>query len=207
MSFFRAKSGKVAREPSEAKPAGGIIRALSRKRVEKTESADGGGGAPPAAGGPGLLRQLTRGKSDRGQGKVVTPNRVEKTNPEWKQCLSRSEYNVLRKHYMEKPFNGKYVTYKVPEGREAIFFCKGCDSPVFSGRKIDPINAGWITFSDAIPGTVDKTLNDVGGASRLELVCKGCDGFLGIMDSTMTVNSEAIQLREIGKEEYELLLG
>mmetsp|Transcript_9141 Transcript_9141/g.19356 ORF Transcript_9141/g.19356 Transcript_9141/m.19356 type:complete len:204 (-) Transcript_9141:681-1292(-) len=203
MSFFRAKSKKGEKLDSTPSKGGGLLRGLSRKKV------DGEGGGKSGEGG--LLRSLTRGKSNRNAdgstGKQMNPDRVEKTKEEWKGCLTRGEYNVLRRHMMEKPYGGKYVKYSPPKGTEALFFCKGCDAPVFSGRQIIEPENGWLSFTTALPGATDKSFADVGGMSRMEVVCKGCDGFLGLVNRNLDINSAAVELREIGKQEYDILLG
>uniref|UniRef100_A0A7S0ZD83 MsrB domain-containing protein n=1 Tax=Timspurckia oligopyrenoides TaxID=708627 RepID=A0A7S0ZD83_9RHOD len=204
MGFFGKKKekegGEMKKEPSK------LVRALSRKKTD-TGSKELSRNASSKSGAK--MRHLSRkNSSTTGFGKAVTPNRVEKTRNEWKEALSKQEFNTLRRHMMEKPYEGKYVQYRPAPGVESIFFCKGCDSPVFSGRYIcDPIN-GWLCFSLSIPGAVEPKLEEVGGMSRIEVICKGCDGFLGVdNNANLDINSCCVELRELGKEEYEMLLG
>ncbi|KAA8496644.1 Peptide methionine sulfoxide reductase B5 [Porphyridium purpureum] len=212
MSFFRAKNKSkdpvVAKTPEEEPaPKSGLLRNLSRKKTGDVKSSDSLiKRSSSAKSGSGPSRGLSRSGSKNLE-RTLTPDRVEKTNSEWKKTLKPQEYNVLRKKIMEKPYEGDFVYYQVPKNMEAIFFCKGCDTPVFTGRALRTTAEGWATFERSIPGTVEQSLEDFKNGSRLELLCKGCDGFLGIVNQFLEVNSAVLQVRELSKEEYKLILG
>mmetsp|Transcript_3813 Transcript_3813/g.6859 ORF Transcript_3813/g.6859 Transcript_3813/m.6859 type:complete len:248 (+) Transcript_3813:177-920(+) len=206
--------------PSSGAPATVGQRTSSGKALSKTASQDGGD--PQASGG--FFRSLTSGKkkeggmsrensgrgmkregSNRNKEKSITPHRVEKTNHEWRKALPRPQYVILRKRLMEKPYTGKYVDYLPPADKEAIFFCMACDTPVFSGKEKVQSENGWASFGKPIPGAITQKYAEVNGLNRLEIVCNGCDGFLGLVNRNMDVNSEVLQLREISKDDYKML--
>ena len=110
---------------------------------------------------------------------------------ELKQKLGDEAYEVLRKGGTEVPFSGEY--YK--ETAKGSYNCKVCGNPLFSSdakfHSDIPGLAGWPSFNDAIPGSVEyKEDNSLGRAStdsarhdfaksRTEVVCAKCKSHLG----------------------------
>jgi peptide-methionine (R)-S-oxide reductase len=85
---------------------------------------------------------------------------VNKTEEEWYQELSPSQYQVLRKAGTEAPFSGKYVH----NHDDGTYRCAGCGAVLFSsGTKFDS-GSGWPSFY--------KPEDE-------EVLCKRCGGHLG----------------------------
>ena len=83
---------------------------------------------------------------------------VDKTEEEWRQDLSPSQYQVLRQTGTEPPFSGKYVH----NHDDGTYRCAGCGAVLFSsGTKFDS-GSGWPSFyqpedEDNIERIVDKS--------------------------------------------------
>ena len=106
---------------------------------------------------------------------VDHPERLEQTEAEWRSQLSSQQYHVLREAGTERAFSGAYWDAK----QEGIYHCAGCGQPLFdAGTKFES-GTGWPSFYDAIPGRVERRVDDTLGMRRTELVCSRCEGHLG----------------------------
>lgn len=87
--------------------------------------------------------------------------------------LNAEEKKVILNKGTERPFTGKYNTYK----EDGTYTCRQCNAPLYkSDHKFDS-GCGWPSFDDEIPGAV-KQVPDVDG-HRIEIVCANCEGHLG----------------------------
>ncbi len=96
-----------------------------------------------------------------------------------KDKLTDQEKNVLLDGGTEAPFSGKY--YK--ETRDGMYKCKLCGNELFgSDTKFHsdmPDLAGWPSFDDALPGSVEYVDDDTLGIRRTEVRCAKCHSHLG----------------------------
>jgi peptide-methionine (R)-S-oxide reductase len=105
-----------------------------------------------------------------------SPEKVERTEAEWRAQLTPEQYQVLRQKGTERPFTGA-LTENHETGN---YHCAGCDALLFlSGAKIDS-GCGWPSFmipaeSKAIIEHEDRTF----GMRRVEVTCARCGGHLG----------------------------
>lgn len=100
---------------------------------------------------------------------------VTKTDEQWKETLSRDEYNVLRKHGTERAFTSPLNAEK----RAGTFVCAGCGQPLFSsGTKYDS-GTGWPSFYEPLEGAVGTSVDRSWFAVRTEVHCSRCGGHLG----------------------------
>ena len=67
---------------------------------------------------------------------------------EWKARLSPESYYILREEGTERAFSSQLNNEK----RKGIFYCAGCDLPLFSSDKKYDSGTGWPSFWDSIPG-------------------------------------------------------
>lgn len=103
------------------------------------------------------------------------PTDVVKTEKEWRQLLSRTEYLILRKKSTEPAFSGKYDKFFPQFGH---FKCRGCASPLYSVRSKFDSRSGWPAFDQCYVGAV-RTKLDLKRGLKKEVLCRRCGGHLG----------------------------
>ena len=105
-----------------------------------------------------------------------TPDKVVRTEAEWRALLTAEQYRVLREKGTERPFSGA-LTENHESGN---YHCAGCGALLFlSGTKFDS-GCGWPSFllpadSKAVAEHEDNSL----GMRRVEVTCARCGGPLG----------------------------
>ncbi len=98
------------------------------------------------------------------------------SDDEWKQRLSREEYEVLRHHGTERAGSGCFLGTKEP----GTYVCAGCNNPLFpSGTKFES-GTGWPSFTQPVSDDSVVEVEDHSyGMTRTEVRCARCDGHLG----------------------------
>jgi peptide-methionine (R)-S-oxide reductase len=127
--------------------------------------------------------------------------KVERSDKEWRERLSREQYWVLRDKGTERPFSGRYAH---PEF-DGTFRCAGCGAVLFSSDDQFDSGSGWPSFTrpvnaDAVVLTSDRSLF----MRRVEVTCKACGGHLGHLfkdgprptGERWCINSLSLQLDE-----------
>ena len=100
---------------------------------------------------------------------------IDKTDEQWQQTLSPSQYQVLRCHGTERP--GTSPLNK--EKRPGEFVCAGCGQKLFrSGTKFES-GTGWPSFYAPVEEAVATTVDGTHGMVRTEVHCGRCGGHLG----------------------------
>lgn len=102
--------------------------------------------------------------------------KIEKSDREWREMLTREQYYVTRMAGTERAFSGAYHDCKTP-GR---YDCICCDAPLFdSATKFDS-GTGWPSFHAAIDPAAVATREDRSlWMRRTEVLCARCDAHLG----------------------------
>ncbi|PIZ62245.1 peptide-methionine (R)-S-oxide reductase [Candidatus Saccharibacteria bacterium CG_4_10_14_0_2_um_filter_52_9] len=105
---------------------------------------------------------------------------MQLSEDEWKQKLTKEQYQVLREKGTEPPFSGTLLNEK----GSGDFVCAACGAPVFkSDTKYDsttPGLIGWPSFSDVADGDAVELVDDNSfGMQRTEVICKNCGSHLG----------------------------
>jgi peptide-methionine (R)-S-oxide reductase len=105
----------------------------------------------------------------------MSPNKIIKTDAEWRAQLGDFEFKVLREAETERPWTGELLEEK----RAGIYRCRACGAELFrSDTKFDS-HCGWPSFfkaeNDAVTLIEDNTL----GMVRVEARCAACDSHLG----------------------------
>lgn len=100
---------------------------------------------------------------------------LQLSEEDWRQRLSPSAFQVLRKHGTERagtsPLN--------MEKRAGVFHCAGCDQALFaSGTKFES-GTGWPSFWEPLEGAVGETEDRSFFMVRVEVHCSNCGGHLG----------------------------
>jgi peptide-methionine (R)-S-oxide reductase len=109
-------------------------------------------------------------------GRVSTPEKVVKSDEEWRAELSPEQYAVLRRGATEPPWRGKYVDEK----GDGVYRCAGCGNALFDAATKFESGSGWPSFTDPVFGEAVETRTDLShGMVRTEVLCGRCGGHLG----------------------------
>lgn len=107
--------------------------------------------------------------------KKTMPNKVEKSEKEWKELLTPQQYYVLREKGTDRPGNGGFTKHF----EKGTYLCAGCDAQLFASNSKYESHCGWPSFDDALDGAVEYVLDKSHGMIRTEIICTSCDGHLG----------------------------
>lgn len=100
---------------------------------------------------------------------------VEHSDAEWRQQLSREQYQVLRQHGTERagtsPLDKEY--------RAGTFSCAGCGQPLFASETKFNSGTGWPSFWQPLDSGVETSVDRSFFMTRTEVHCARCGGHLG----------------------------
>ena len=108
-------------------------------------------------------------------GPIEMPH-VEKTDAEWRQQLTREQFEVARGKGTERPFCGTLLDNK----RQGIYTCICCGLPLFASNSKFNSGTGWPSFFQ--PVASENVVNEEDrayGMRRVEILCARCDCHLG----------------------------
>lgn len=104
------------------------------------------------------------------------PDKIRKSDAEWKKHLSENQFYVTRKKGTEPPFTGEYDDMEEP----GTYRCVCCGQPLFrSGEKFHS-GSGWPSFTAPVSSeAVEEEHDSSHGMLRNEVKCSRCDAHLG----------------------------
>lgn len=103
------------------------------------------------------------------------PDKVTKTDEEWRGQLSDLAYKVTRKHATERAFSHA----EFPKG-PATYACVCCGAPLFDAEAKFDSGCGWPSFTAPLDETaVGEQADDSWFMRRTEVHCAACDAHLG----------------------------
>jgi peptide-methionine (R)-S-oxide reductase len=105
-----------------------------------------------------------------------SPEKLVRSDAEWRTLLTQERYRVLRQKGTERPFTGALT-----ENRETgNYHCAACGSLLFkSDAKFDS-GCGWPSFTlPAESKVVEEHEDRTYGMRRIEVTCARCGGHLG----------------------------
>ncbi|SNY90908.1 peptide-methionine (R)-S-oxide reductase [Cohaesibacter sp. ES.047] len=100
---------------------------------------------------------------------------LQLSDAEWRERLSKPQYDVLRDHATERAFTSPLDNEK----RDGIFHCAGCDQAVYSSETKFDSGTGWPSFYEALPDAVGTQEDNSLFMTRTEVHCSNCGGHLG----------------------------
>jgi peptide-methionine (R)-S-oxide reductase len=104
------------------------------------------------------------------------PDRIEKSDAEWRAKLTPEQYRVLREKGTEPAFSG--ALYQNHDS--GVYHCAACGAELFTSDKKFESGSGWPSFwlpvrPDAVVTHEDNTY----GMRRIEVTCARCGSHLG----------------------------
>jgi peptide-methionine (R)-S-oxide reductase len=109
-------------------------------------------------------------------GQATTPTEIQKPDAQWRQELTRAQYEVLRRGHTEPAFTGQYVHAK----ENGSYCCAGCGGELFRSDAKFESGTGWPSFYEpAVALAVELRPDNSLFMRRTEVVCRRCGGHLG----------------------------
>jgi peptide-methionine (R)-S-oxide reductase len=108
----------------------------------------------------------------------TAPDKVTKTDEEWRKLLTPEQYRVTRTAGTERPFGEAYEEFN--KQGEGTYYCVCCGAELFTSNEKFHSGCGWPSFYDSskAKGVLERR-DDSHGMVRIETVCKRCDAHLG----------------------------
>ncbi len=104
------------------------------------------------------------------------PEKIEKSDAEWRDQLTPEQYHVLREKGTERAFTGKFCNTKTP----GIYLCAACGQELFSADVKYDSRSGWPSFTAPIEAArVEEHVDRSHGMARTEVTCGRCGSHLG----------------------------
>ena len=102
--------------------------------------------------------------------------KIDKTNEEWREQLTESEFHITREAGTEMAFSGQYWDTKT----KGIYNCRCCGEPLFDSESKYDSGCGWPSFYETLDKDVVETREDRSMFMvRTEVICSKCDAHLG----------------------------
>ena len=103
-------------------------------------------------------------------------DKVVKSDSEWRETLTREQYQVTRQAGTERAFTGKYHDSKTP----GTYACVCCGQALFDSETKYDSGTGWPSFWQPVePGAVATKTDRSLWMERTEVLCSRCDAHLG----------------------------
>ncbi len=110
------------------------------------------------------------------KGNPKPDKRVVKEDAEWKNILTRQQYEITRKKGTEMPHTGAFCSI-YDTGK---YLCICCGTPLFDSTIKFDSGTGWPSFTQPIKENAIKYERDASfGMVRVEVMCNTCDAHLG----------------------------
>jgi len=103
-------------------------------------------------------------------------SKIEKSEAEWRQQLSDTEYYVTRQKGTERAFTGIYWDCH----ESGTYRCICCDAPLFRSETKFDSGCGWPSFhTPHAENGIDEHVDRSFGMVRTEVTCHECGAHLG----------------------------
>ena len=115
-------------------------------------------------------------KSNTRKKEKKMPDKIIKTEAEWKKLLTPEQFRITRQKGTECAFTGKYYDFKGKGG----FHCVACGNELFSSEAKFRSGTGWPSYWKPYSSTsVSEHADSSYGMVRTEVTCRRCDAHLG----------------------------
>lgn len=102
--------------------------------------------------------------------------KVQRTDAEWRARLTPEQYRVARQQGTEPPFRNAFFNHK----GDGVYFCVGCDTPLFDSRHKFDSGTGWPSFTQPLEKVfIGEQRDSSYGMIRVETHCAVCGSHLG----------------------------
>jgi peptide-methionine (R)-S-oxide reductase len=107
---------------------------------------------------------------------AIPSDRLPTTDAEWRERLTRTQFEVARKAGTERAFTGEYWDCH----DDGTYVCVCCDAPLFSSDTKFESGTGWPSFYEPVEGdAVEEDVDKSHGMVRTEARCRNCGAHLG----------------------------
>lgn len=103
-------------------------------------------------------------------------DKINKSDKEWREQLTKVQYHITRKHGTERAFSGRLDKHY----DAGTYLCICCTTPLFSSETKFDSGSGWPSFFAPVDeANVGKTFDESFFMRRTEVHCDRCDAHLG----------------------------
>jgi peptide-methionine (R)-S-oxide reductase len=106
---------------------------------------------------------------------ATRPAPLTLTEAEWRERLSRAQYDVLRRDGTERAFSSPFNAEK----RQGVYRCAGCALPLFTSEMKFESGTGWPSFTTSLPDAIETKTDFRLLFPRTEYHCIRCGGHQG----------------------------
>jgi peptide-methionine (R)-S-oxide reductase len=104
------------------------------------------------------------------------PEKIVKTDEEWRKLLTPEQYRITREKGTERPFTGKHNNLK----EKGVFQCVCCGNVLFSSDTKFDSGTGWPSFwAPFSEKSIEMADDNRLFMKRTEVLCSRCDAHLG----------------------------
>ncbi|HET9180251.1 MAG TPA: peptide-methionine (R)-S-oxide reductase MsrB [Terriglobia bacterium] len=173
------KSGPVKNEPGMRAGRraflGWSATALAGFAVARRLEPSAASGKPTKTGKTKMVRIVEFDSNGLRRGVVEVPT-VVKSDADWREQLTPTEFEVARKAGTERAFSGAYWNLH----QKGLYRCICCDTALFSSSTKFESGTGWPSFWEPIAKENVREIADYSiGMSRTAVSCRRCDAHLG----------------------------
>jgi peptide-methionine (R)-S-oxide reductase len=173
-------SGSSVATPTEAPDTPDTPNTLETPNSPNTPNTPDTPGAPDTPPMPAESAETARSEEDpsdeTSSKEPEMPEKIVRTEEEWKRLLTPAQYYVLREKGTERPFVNEFDHHFEP----GVYACAACGQELFSSTTKFNSGCGWPAFYAAQAGDLVKLTTDSSlGLVRTEVTCAACDSHLG----------------------------